>query len=395
MQNSDSKSNEVHVFKNEVVKMSAFQPIDIKPVLGKDYVLNGPNNINFITYKDAYDDSPTNSSIINAFVNYIHGEGLIDISEGGIDLTQYISDEDVLLMVQDYKTYGGFSGQVIWDSNDENKTPLKIEYLAVYKLGVNYVFETAEINGYWYSFDWLRRYTYRPVLYPIFTGVYKGNDLELLVVKRATAEPFFPVPDYLSGIPWAQVEGQLGNAGKNHFINAMSDITLINYNSGRQATAELAREEATKVRNKVVGTDNQSTVMVSFNETTESATTVDRISPPEINQQNVFYSEEAERKLIVAHSAPPILFSGTNAGSGFSSNADEIEVATNSLYRRHINPMRNVILKGLGKVFKLIDGSIILDFKDFEEEKLEEIKDEPKIEVTEEQRSFFEKIFKK
>jgi hypothetical protein len=42
---------------------------------------------------------------------------------------------------------------------------------------------------------------------------------------------------------------------------------------------------------------------------------VDRISPPELNQQNVFYAEEAERKLIVAHSAPPVLFAGSN-GSG-------------------------------------------------------------------------------
>jgi hypothetical protein len=51
---------------------------------------------------------------------------------------------------------------------------------------------------------------------------------------------------------------------------------------------------------------------------------VDRISPPELNQQNVF-AEEAERKLIVAHSAPPV-FAGSNNGSGFSSNADEIAV---------------------------------------------------------------------
>jgi hypothetical protein len=52
---------------------------------------------------------------------------------------------------------------------------------------------------------------------------------------------------------------------------------------------------------------------------------VDRISPPELNQQNVFYAEEAERKLVVAHSAPPVLFAGSNNGSGFSST-DEIAV---------------------------------------------------------------------
>jgi hypothetical protein len=46
--------------------MSAYQPIDIKPLYGRKWVTNGVNNINFKTYKDAYDDSPTNASI-NAF----------------------------------------------------------------------------------------------------------------------------------------------------------------------------------------------------------------------------------------------------------------------------------------------------------------------------------------
>lgn len=387
-------NNEVHVFRNEVEKHSAFQPIDIKPKFGIDWVLNGPDNCNFKTYKDAYDDSPTNSSIINAFVNYIYGEGLTDTSKTPKNLDIYISDEDVLLMVQDYKTYGGYGGQVIWDTNDGDNKPLKIEYIAVYKLGVNYVFDTAKIDGYWYSWDWTRRFTYRPVMYPVFTGEYKGNPLEVFVVRRPTAEPFFPVPDYLSGIPWAQVEGQLGNCGKNHFLNAMSDITLINYNQGRQSTPELARQEADKVRSKVVGTENQSAVIVSFNDSVDEAVVIDKISPPELNQQNVFFAEEAERKLIVAHSAPPILFAGTNSGSGFSSNADEIEVATNSLYRRHINPNRNVILKGLSKVFKLIDSSIILDFKDFEEETLEEVEDEP-IQNKKQKSNFFKNPFKK
>jgi nucleoid-associated protein YejK len=63
------------------------------------------------------------------------------------------------------------------------------------------------------------------------------------------------------------------------------------------------------------------------------------------------------------------LFSGSNQGSGFSSNADEIEISTKALYRRHINPDREMILDGLKSIFKNIDDEIDPDFKDFEEEK--------------------------
>jgi hypothetical protein len=192
--------------------------------------------------------------------------------------------------------------------------------------------------------------------------------LEILYVRRPTAEPFFPIPDYLSGLYWASVEGELANSALHHFKNSIEDLTIINYNNGRINDKEVATAEAEKVRKNTVGTNNRSKVIVAFNDGVEEAVVVDRISPPELNQQNVFYAEEAERKLIVAHSAPPVLFAGSNNGSGFSSNADEIAVATKGLYRRHINPMREIILNGLQSVFDLINNEIVLDFKDFKEE---------------------------
>jgi len=364
-------SNSYHSFEG-VVKFSAYQPIDIKPLYGRKWVTNGTNNINFKTYKDAYDDSPTNSSIINAFVNYVYGEGLIDkagAEQCYTNIKSIISQEDVLLICQDYKKYGGYAAQIIWNAaiKATDRKPLKIEYMPIYKLGVNYDGEN-KVDGYWYSYDWGNRARYQPKLYSKFTGKDNGNNLEILYVRRPTAEPFFPIPDYLSGLYWASVEGELANSALHHFKNSIEDLTIINYNNGRITDKEVAKAEADKVRGNVVGTNNRSRVIVAFNDGIEEAVVVDRISPPELNQQNVFYAEEAERKLIVAHSAPPVLFAGSNSGSGFSSNADEIAVATKGLYRRHINPMREIILNGLQSVFDLINNEMVLDFKDFKEE---------------------------
>ena len=149
-------------------------------------------------------------------------------------------------------------------------------------------------------------------------------------------------------------------------------MTIINYNKGRQETPELAKQEADKVRKMATGSENTSKVIVSFNDSIEEAVAVYQLSPPDLNQQNVFFAEEAERKLIVAHSAPPILFSGSNQGNGFSNNADEIAVATKMLYRKKINPMREILTSGLKQAFGLIDARINPWFKDFaEENKLE------------------------
>lgn len=183
-----------------------------------------------------------------------------------------------------------------------------------------------------------------------------------------TPEPFFPVPTYLSGIPWARVEGELGNTAINHFKNGLQDITVINYNQGRQESPEAARVEADKVRAMATGSQNASGVMVSFNDSIDEAVTVDRISPPELNQQNVFYAEEAERKIQIAHGMPSILFSNSQTGSGFSNNAEEYSMALKILYRKKINPMREILTSGLKKVIDLINPKIMPWFKDFEAE---------------------------
>jgi hypothetical protein len=348
----------------KIEKFSKFQPIDIKPRQGQDWILNGTNNSNFDIYKDAYDDSPTNSAIIDAYVSYMYGEGLYDMASGA-NLKQYLSNEDALLLCQDFKTYGGASVQVIYGSN---KKPIRIKYVPIYKLGVRYDMQSLEVRGYWYSYDWKNRYKYTPKFYPKFAGFYQENAVEILVIRRPTAEPFFPVPDYLAGIPWAEVEGELGNAAINHFKNGLTAMTIINYNQGRQETPETAKIEADKVRKMATGSENTSKVIVSFNDSIEEAVTVDQLSPPDLNQQNVFFAEEAERKLIVAHSAPPILFAGSNQGNGFSNNADEIAVATKMLYRKKINPMREILTSGLKQAFDLIDATINPWFKDFAEE---------------------------
>jgi hypothetical protein len=367
MSTLDSKSK-TYTFGKE--NFSAYLPIDVKPVFSRNWVTNGNNNETFEIFKNAYDDSPTNASIINAYVSYIFGEGLIDLK--GESLDKYIRQEDVQLAIMDLKIYGGFSLQVIWNANESDRKPLRLEYLPVYKLGINYDRDTNIVDGYWFSYDWKNKSRYKPQLYPKFTGRYNGNPLEVIYVRRPTSEPFFPIPDYISGVNWARMEGQIANAGFNYFENTLSEITVINVNNGTIDDEEQAKAKAQEMRDSVTGTGKNGVVMVRFNQTVEDALVIDRIAPSEMSQHNVFYSEEAERKLIVAHSAPPILFAGSNGGTGFSSNANEREIAIKDLYRRNINPFRLLFLNGVYEVFKLMNPDIKLDFKDFDsEEKLD------------------------
>jgi len=365
-----NKGLQTFTFENKVEKFSVYQPIDIKPRVGIDYILNSKNNTNnanYITYKDAYEDSPTNSSILNDIRTYMYGEGLIDEGVGNVNLKQYMSPEDVLLTCKDDGIYGGFSVQVIW--NEQTKTPLKIKYIPIYKLGIKYNQLSLEVEGYWFSYDWDNNQRYRPELYPRFTGQYtEGQNLEILLVRQPTAEPFFAVPDYFSCIPFAKFEGGVGNYADNYIKNSAHDIIIVNYNQGRQATPELARSEAEKVRDRVTGTDNTAKVVVSFNDSIEESVTFDKLPPSNLSENITFFTEEAERKIKVGHGMPNILFSGNNQGGGFSNNADEYSMALKIFYRKKINPRRQNWVDGIKQITDLIDSQINPWFKDFKEE---------------------------
>ena len=377
----------------QVIEMSKHLPIDIKPIIGRKWVLNGEDNSNFKMIKDAYDDSPTNASIINAYCNYTLGEGLVDLAVlndetksseelkiklAKLSVNKYLSKGDAKLIVQDFKTYGAYSVQIIWNAavKKEDKKPLRIKHLPMSKIGIN-IDAKMTVTGYWFCFDWEEKNKYKPQLYPIFDGNYKDEDVEIYVVQRPSSNAFFSQPDWISGLRYAQLEGELANSAINHVLNGFQGTKVVNCNNGVPATEELKAEYKRKIIKDLTGTNNTNKVIVSFNASKEKGIEVTDIPIPELNQQYVHFAEEAEKKLRIAHSASPVLFSGTKEGSGLSNNADEIEMATAMTYRQSINPIRETILDGLHFIFKHIDSSIILDFLDFRTftgDKREEIK---------------------
>lgn len=363
---------DIYSFNEAVVKMSAWQPIDINPrdtQNGRNIVCNGKDNSNYKTLRDAYDDSPTNQSIINSFVNFMYADGIKNVGSD-LDISKYLDEDSQELICLDTKMLGGFCLQPIWNDSEKDRKILKFEYIPIERIAVELdnTYVNPKIIRYWYSWDWTRTAMYPPQECKKFDGTYQGG-VEIIVIQRVTKNNFYPLPDYFSCINYCIAEGFLGNNTKTHFQFENKITTVINFNGGKQGSAseQIKKAKAEEVKNDYTGGSAKHHVVVSFNNDALDATTIDQVEPLQINQQNVFFAEECERKIIVGHSAPKILFSGSNNASGFSSNADEILVATKEMYRRNINPLRKVVLDGLTKVFKLIDPAVKLEFVDFEE----------------------------
>ena len=341
---------------------SAYLPSVTELVMGTKYILNGNNNENFKLFADAYDDSVTNSACINDISNLLLGEGLINTA-GGSSPSVIISATDVRLLVLDYKKHGQCALQVIW----LNGKPVKMYHLPIEKIALD-CDNKMNINGYWYSYDWTKKYKYTPEFSPKFSDTEPQNGRSILRIVRPSNEPLYPRPDWFPALRWAQDEGLMSQHSYTDIKTGFSGQKVINWSGGRGLTEEGAKKAAKDIKEKFSGIDGQR-LIVSVNNSPENAVIVDNIDPPNVNSTYVNYTEEAERKLLIAHSYPAILLAGSK--TGFSSNADEIAVATKSVFRRVIRPAREVILSGLQEVFNVIDPTIVLDFKDFEEENMD------------------------
>lgn len=347
-------------------EFSAYETGITKPAVGKKYTLNGVDNSNFKRYQDAYDDSPTNAFIIKTIVNYIIGDGLQD-KNGKINPHDYLSKADLRMICHDFKVSGSAFPQII----NLHKKPIKIKHIPVSRVGLNIDIDPKsrgymEVNGYWWCWDYKQKFQFPPKFYPAFGN---SEGIEIMHIKQLSSEPYFPYPDWFSGLKSAKIESALIDDAVNHITRGFQGKTIINVNNGSMMTDDEKEEIKQDVKKNWTGTENSDGVTISVNESAEEAIVVDTIEPRGRNDQFVTYDETAEIKLMAAHSAMNILFQRPGS-SGFSNNADEIATATDSLYLGVINPIREILLDYLNQIFKKIDPNCDIDFMNFKQEKL-------------------------
>ncbi len=350
-------------------EMSAYDPGVTRPTVGTQYTLNGAANVNFKTYQDAYDDSPTNAFIIKTIVNYIVGDGLVD-KNGLINPHDYLSKSDLRLICFDFKLHGSAYDQII---NGEGKV-LKIRHLPVERVGLNIdinpiSYDYMEVNGYWYCWDYKRFSEFPPKFIPKFKKEDDFIPFQIQHIKSLSSEPYYPFPDWFSGIKAAKIESALIDDAVNHVLNGFQGKTIINVNGGSMMTDPEKVVLAQSTKDDYTGTVNSGGLIVAVNDSAEEAIVVDVIEPRGRNDQFVTYDETSEIKLMAAHQAMSILFSRPGS-SGFSSNAEEIATATDSFYLGVVNPMREILLDHFQEIFSKINPLSDVDFVNFGQEKV-------------------------
>lgn len=330
------------------------QPQQLTRKTTNKWITNGDNNYYFNKMESLYISSITNSSIIDQYVSWVIGAGL---KTNGQDITNIITDDDLELIVLDFKVQGNCAIQVVYDYNGE---VVRLYHIPVRCLASNREKDLLEEpSGYWYSFDWNEKSTYVPEFIPAFGKSGETKTEEILYIKRNSVQPIYALPDWQSAVQYAELEMELSNFFIKRVKNNFSAGVVVNINQGGTYSDEEMDTEVHRVKTNLSGT-NGDPMIISFNDNVENKTTVDTIAIPDAYAQFSFVSEEAESKIMSAHKINDPGLVGLPSPSGFSNDAQKMDMALDILMRNRIKPMRRTILIALESILK-----IDLEFEDF------------------------------
>jgi len=351
--------NDIHV-----INLSQYTQPKIVESKRNEWVEYGENNEYYDFLIDCYQNSTTNNACINNISRLIYGNGL-SAKDAGRKPNEYaqmkmLFGKNMLRsVIMDLKMLGNCAFQLIYTK--DRKKIAKVEHIPMNLLRPEKCDEKGKINAYYYSDNWEDIKRYAPTRIP--TMGTSSESIEVLVLGHySVGQKYFSFVDYLGALDYCVAEEEIALYLINEIKNSFSGTKVINFN-GLVPTEEQQKEITTKVMGKLTGSTGQK-VIVSFNNNKDLATTVEDISLTDAPEHYSWLATEARDKILNGHNVTSSMLVGINqGGQGFSSNADEIKVASAYFYNTTIKPFQELILDGLDQILSFNGISLDLYFE--------------------------------
>ena len=350
--------NNLHIL--NLAKYEAPQVVEAKR---EDWVTYGDSNSYFDFLIDRYKNSTTNNAIINNISRLIYGRGLfaLDANKKPNEYAQMMAlfNQDCLRKLTfELKALGQCAIQVHYSK--DHKKILKAYHIPVQLLAPEKCNKEGEIEAYYYSDNWEDVKKFAPKRISAFG--YSNSEIEILYVKPySLGMKYFSYVDYQGALSYALLEEEVSNYLINEVQNSFSGTKIVNFNNG-VPTPEQQNEISSQVLGKLTGSQGRK-VIVSFNDNTETRTTVEDIPLNDAPDHYTYLSEECLRKIMLGHNVTSPLLFGIASSNGFSSNADELKNSSVLFDNMVIKPFQDTIIEALDRILAYNGISLKLAFR--------------------------------
>lgn len=280
-------------------------------------------------------------AIINGTVDFICGNDARLTTPGFEVVVNKKGDtaNDVIRKLSfDYMIFGGFAFQVIRNMGGEIAEIYALDFMKVRSDEKNEIF--------YYCEDW-SKWGAKAKIYPKF-GENDDNPTSIFYYKGSVSRGVYPTPVYGAALVACELEKAINEFHLNNINNGFASNLIINFNNG-QPNEEQKKEIERDVQEKFSGYQNAGRILLSFNDSDENATKVERLEGDDFDDKYSALADRSREQIFVAFRATPNLFGFPNQTTGFN----EQEYASSfKLYNRTVvRPIQNVIIDAFDKVF--------------------------------------------
>lgn len=314
-------------------------------IAGKKYVGYGKDN----KYPDylfsLYQNSTILQSIINGIIDYTIGQGVSGrflTNQVNVDGETY--DDLFRNLYLDYLVTGGFAFNVLRDA--ENRIS------ELYWVNVSHIRLSDDGKTAYYD-DNISGWGSKPKELPIFDP--KKKQKSSIFYYNGASRGLYPVPRWSGAIKAVETSCEISNYHLNSILNNFSPSAIISFNNGvpDKETQEAIEK---KINKKFVGSDNVNRFILSFSESGENATSVQRLDSDHADEKFHTLKDSITEEIFIAFRATPALFGMNPENTGFSKT--EFLESFQLFYKTMIEPLQKTFIKIFNKVFDTTEDSI-------------------------------------
>lgn len=348
------------------VQLSSYTSPVVSENARKGWVEYGDDNDYFNYLINRYNGSPTNNAVISGVIDMVFGKG-IDATDsaknpqGYLQLKKLIKDEELKKVINDYYMLGNGAFQVIY--NKDKSKIVEVYHMPVETLRAEKCNAEGEVEAYYYAYDWSEVRSKKGVeRIPAFGYGAQGDKVEILYFRPYRSGSYYYSPvDYQGALPYAELEGEIANYHINNIKNGLAPSMIVNFNNGVPPEEERDIIES-QIKQKWSGSSNAGKFILAFNDSSDSAASIEPVQLSEASAQYEFLSRESQQKVLVGHRiTSPMLF-GVKDQTGLGNNADEIKTAFQLFDNSVIRPKQEQVIAAIDKILGFNNVSLNLYF---------------------------------
>lgn len=335
----------------QTVDLKAIEMPKFREIRGKDWISFSDNNLFPQLLIDLYQSSSIHHTACNAKIDAVTGEGFLSYGDTVIN-TQGDTLNDLLdNITQDFIIFGSYSLNLIW--NRAGDRIAEIYHIPVADIRSGKMNEDDVVETFYYSKNWANTRKYEPKAYPAFsmTDNRGDNASQIYYFKPYTpGTDYYALPEYQGALNDIDLDKRISVFHNSLLQQGMFPglfITLTNGNANSEERQMIYRD----LEKAFSGESNSGKLFLSFVDSPDRKPIIETI-----DQQNdefmLILQDRITRSITTAHRITSTRLIGINDASGFSNNADEIEVAYAHFISTVIEPLQKQLIKSLEKIMR-------------------------------------------